>query len=206
MERKNKIILAGCIVFILGVIGCILWLNIANSKDDAGKRLEGAAGNTGSTMLGEFEAEDLEGNAVDESIFGEAEMTMVNVWGTFCNPCIKEMPALAELSDEYQEKGVQIVGICIDTLLPDGSIDNEAVASAKEISERTGADYLHIIPDKELYRTISSQVSGVPTTFFLDKNGKLLGSPLVGARGKEDWAEVIDSYLERVKEQNADNK
>lgn len=193
-------------MFILAVIGCIFWLNSADNENEAGKRLEGASGNQKSTTaFGEFQASDLDGNAVDESIFTEAELTMVNVWGTFCNLCLREMPVLGELSDEYKEKDVQIIGICIDTLLTDGSINEENVALAKEMSEQTGADYLHIVPDKALYQTISAQVSGVPTTFFLDKNGKLLGSPVVGARDKEDWAELIESYMETVKEQKTEN-
>lgn len=194
MERKNKIILTGCIVFILGVVGCILWLNIADSGNEAGKRIEGASGN--SMIFGEFETEDLEGNAVTEKIFGEAEMTMVNVWATYCSPCLSEMPALGELSAEYKEKGVQIIGICIDTLLSDGSINEENVTLAKEIAEKTGADYLHIVPDESLYRTIASKVSGVPTTFFLDKTGNLIGKPIVGAREKDDWAKLLEEYIE----------
>ena len=54
-----------------------------------------------------FTAQDLDGNQVDETIFEDAELTMINVWGTFCTPCLEEMPDLAELNREYQEKGVR---------------------------------------------------------------------------------------------------
>ena len=54
------------------------------------------------SLLGEFESVDLEGNTVDESILADHQLTMINVWATFCGPCINEMPDLGQgLSDRW---------------------------------------------------------------------------------------------------------
>ena len=74
-------------------------------------------------VMSRFTATDLEGVEVDQSIFSDYKLTMVNVWATFCTPCINEMPDLGELAAEYSDQGVRIVGLVLDTLDSDGSID-----------------------------------------------------------------------------------
>ena len=74
-----------------------------------------------------FTAQDLDGNQVDQSIFADADLTMINVWGTFCTPCLDEMPDLGELSEEYKDKGMQIIGICSDTVNADRKLDEAQV-------------------------------------------------------------------------------
>ena len=56
-------------------------------------------------LFGHFDAKTLDGEEVTEEIFANADLTMVNIWGTFCGPCIEEMPYLGEISREYEEKG-----------------------------------------------------------------------------------------------------
>ena len=87
-------------------------------------------------MFESFTAQDLDGNQVDETIFEDAELTMINVWGTFCTPCLEEMPDLAELNREYQEKGVQIIGICSDTINADKELDEAQLEKARELSRQ----------------------------------------------------------------------
>ena len=145
-----------------------------------------------------YEVTDLDGKKVDKSIFREADVTMVNVWATFCNPCLEEMPYLAELSKEYDSKNVQIIGLCLDTIQPDGKINEENVSLAKEAVAATGADYLHLIPSMELYVGLYEYVPGVPTTFFVDQEGKLLGETVTGAKSKEDWAALLEEKLAMI--------
>ncbi len=68
-------------------------------------------------ILSSFSATDLDGNAVDESIFSSSKLTMVNIWATFCGPCIGEMPDLGLLNEEYASEGFQVVGIVADVLI-----------------------------------------------------------------------------------------
>ena len=80
-------------------------------------------------LFGHFDSQTLEGEEVTEEIFANADLTMVNIWGTFCGPCISEMPDLGEIADEYAEKGVQIVGIVSDVTDPE---NEEAKAVKRE--------------------------------------------------------------------------
>lgn len=152
---------------------------------------------TSKGVLSDFTATDLNGNTVDPSIFADYDLTMVNVWATYCGPCLKEMPDLGELATEYEDKGVRIVGLVSDTMNADGSISADQVETAQAIVESTQADYLHILPSEDLMGIIY-QITSVPTTFFVDSTGAQVGTAYIGAKSKEDWASIIDSTLAEV--------
>lgn len=142
-------------------------------------------------LFGTFETKTLEGEPADQNIFSEADLNMVNIWGTFCSPCIQEMPDIAELAEEYEEKGVRVIGIISDVTEP----ENEA---ALQIVEKTKADYTHLLISETLWNNYLMYVQAVPTTVFLDSDGKQVGESYVGARGKEEWAAIIDEKLKAV--------
>ena len=146
-----------------------------------------------------FTAEDLEGNEVTHEIFADADLTVINIWGTFCGPCIQEMPDLGELSHEYAEKNVKFVGLVGDAFDQQGKIDSAIVEEAKSIVAQTGADYLHILPMNELLYNVMSQITAFPTTVFVDSEGKQVDYAYLGAADKATWAERIDAALELVK-------
>ena len=148
-------------------------------------------------VLSSFSATDLEGNTVDQSILADYDLTMVNVWATFCSPCINEMPDLGELAQEYADKKVQIIGLVSDVLNTDGTISEEQVQTARDIVEQTGANYLHLLPSEDLYGVLG-QISAVPTTFFVDNEGAQVGSAIVSAQSKDKWTQTIDEMLAEV--------
>ncbi|WP_243117576.1 TlpA family protein disulfide reductase [Extibacter muris] len=164
-------------------------------KADTGssESLEGsnASSDASDKEFGTFESETLEGEAVSDDIFSKADLTMVNIWGTFCGPCIREMPDLGELSREYADKGVQVVGIVSDV----GEAKNE---KAEEIVSTTKADYTHIVASQDLMSGILGSVNVVPTTIFVDKEGKQVGDVYSGARDKAEWAGIIDKLLGEI--------
>ena len=98
-----------------------------DSQSDAGQTTE----QTG--VLSSFSTADLDGNIVDQSVLADYDLTMVNVWATFCRPCINEMPDLGELAQEYADQNVQIVGLVSDVLNTDGTISEEQVQTARDI-------------------------------------------------------------------------
>ena len=140
---------------------------------------------------------DFDGNEVDKSLFEGHRLTMVNIWATFCNPCLSEMPELGELAAEYakEEGGAQIIGICTDITDLSGNTTQEAVDGAKQIVEMTGAAYPHLIPNDEFMAFLMQEVPGVPTTFFVDENGEVIGDEVVGAKSKDAWQQEIESRL-----------
>ncbi len=136
-----------------------------------------------------FEGTDLEGNAVSQEVFAQSGLTMVNVWATYCNPCLSEMPGLGELAAEYDPSEFQIIGVVSDVR------EGEDQTPVEDLVQETGADYPHLLANASLDQALLSSVSGVPTTFFFDGEGAYLGG-VVGAAEKSYWEELIHGLLE----------
>ena len=148
-------------------------------------------------ILSSFSTTSLDGSDLDQSMLEEYGLTMVNVWATYCKPCLSEMPDLGELADEYRDQGVQIVGLVSDVLNSDGSFSQEQLDTARDIVAETGADYPHLLPSQDLYGLLS-QIYAVPTTFFVDSEGRQVGSAYLSAKEKDEWAEIIESMMEEA--------
>lgn len=137
-----------------------------------------------------FEGTDLEGNAVSQDIFLQSRLTMVNVWATYCNPCLNEMPGLGELAAEYDPSEFQLIGIVSDVW------EGEDQTLVEELVQETGADYTHLLVNDSVGQALLTGVSSVPTTFFFDGEGAYLGG-VVGSAEKSDWEELIHELLEK---------
>lgn len=148
------------------------------------------------TSSWKFTAADLDGNEVTQDILKEQKLTMVNYWATFCGPCLREMPELGELNEEYADKGFQIVGVITDAYRDEEGDHN--IDAAQEVVEATEASYVHLPLTLELLGGPVGNVQVVPTTIFVDENGNQVGDIQVGSKSKETWAELIDAYLELV--------
>ncbi|WP_369282136.1 rhodanese-like domain-containing protein [Oscillibacter sp. GMB15532] len=148
--------------------------------------------------LSSFAAWDLNGVPVDEGIFANHKLTLINIWATFCGPCLREMPDLGQLAADYGERGVQIVGIVVDVSQTSGAFSPDMVQTAQELVEQTGANYLHLLPSEDLIAAKLSGVSSVPETIFVNDKGELVGQSYVGARSGEEWSKIIDTLLETV--------
>lgn len=161
----------------------------AQSNDSAASE---SSDDSAETFQLTFTAKDLDGNEVDQSVFANAKLTMMNIWATFCGPCINEMPELGELAAEGGTD-YQIIGVCADL---NGTED--MLEDAKEIVSQTKANYLHLQPAEDLYPVLTAS-SSVPVTFFFDSEGKLVGKGILGAQDKDTWSQVISERLEMVK-------
>jgi len=142
----------------------------------------------------EFEAITTEGEAVTSECLGDSKLTMLNVWATYCGPCLEEMPYLGEIAASYETSEFQMMGIVSDVM--EGG-DQELLEEAKELIAQTGADYPHLLMSESLYSNLLNSVTAVPTTFFVNQKGEVLGY-LVGAYAKEDWEEIIHELLATV--------
>ena len=139
-----------------------------------------------------FEAVSADGETVTSDIFADSRLTMVNVWATYCNPCLMEMPYLGELAAEYSPEDFQIIGIISDVM--EG--DEDTLQTALSLISETGADtYTHLLLNESLYTAMLTDVTAVPTTFFVDSEGRILDTVL-GSKEKDVWKELIDVYLE----------
>ena len=199
MKKYYKKCLLSCILAVSLLCGCA-------GGTDAGESEEGAARkNTESvseqeekdfSAVADFEGNDMEGNAVTSEIFSESRLTMINVWATYCSPCLNEMPELGELAQEYDKEDFQLIGIVSN--VPEGA-DEEKLELVEVLIEQTEADYPHLLLNESLNDGLLSGVSAVPTTFFIDREGKILDT-VVGARDKAAWKEIIDGILEESPE------
>ena len=116
-------------------------------------------------------------------------MTIINIWGTFCTPCIEEMPELGEWA-KSMPNNIQIVGLISDIT---GDEDTKHQKLAVSIVEKANADFTQIIANKD-FESIMKWVTGVPTTLFVDKNGNILGEPIIGA-DVEGYKKFVEEYL-----------
>ncbi len=138
------------------------------------------------TKLPVFGAEDLDGNAVTNDIIAGKDITMINVWGTFCPPCIAEMPDLGKLAESLPDNA-QLIGLVCDVTYQNPGDAKAAVS----IMDNAGASFTNLILDESLLK-FTAQFQYVPTTIFVDSEGNVLGEPVIGA--------AFDVYIERLEE------
>lgn len=166
----------------------------AGAEEEDGQDSAGGAGEEDSSAGIVFQGLDMEGNEISSDIFSQSKLTMINVWATYCNPCLSEMPELAQLPDEYATEDFQLIGIISDVM--EGA-DQKTMEQAEGLIEQTGADYPHLLMNLSVYQALMTDVRAVPTTFFLDSEGNLLDT-VVGAMDKDSWKEKIDGLLEEL--------
>ncbi len=153
------------------------------------------------TGLGSFTSTDLDGNEITDAVFADKDVTILNVWATFCGPCIEEMPELAALAEELPDNA-QVIGVVIDTPPADdedGAAGNlwggsaENIDLARQICSETGVKYTNILASESVSK-VCEGVEAVPTTFILDRSGKTVCKPFLGA-DVEGYKNAVEDYL-----------
>ena len=138
-----------------------------------------------------FETTDLDGNVIKSAdLFKGHRLTMVNIWGTFCGPCIDEMPELEKLNHRLKQKDCAIVGIVCDVESPE---DSETIGAAKSLIDEIGVKYTNLIPWEDSFDLFPAEY--VPTSYFVDEKGQIVGEAAVGARSADNYEELIDELL-----------
>lgn len=150
------------------------------------------------TDLSNLQTMDIDGKEFSGKDFSDYDLTMVNVFATWCSPCVQEIPDLAEIQKEMKDKGVNIVGVVTDTVDQTGE-NQEALEKAKLIRERSKAEYPFLIPDKSNFNGRLSGIQAFPETFFVDKKGQIVGETYSGSHNKKAWLEIIEKELAKVK-------
>lgn len=195
MSKRNKVLLGALVLSLALLCGCgkkdsdLPALSAPETGTVSEPAAQSASSEEPEPIFITFEGTDLEGNAVSQDVFLQSKLTMVNVWATYCNPCLNEMPGLGELAAEYDPSEFQIIGIVSDVM------EGEDQALVEELVQQTGANYPHLLANDSIYQALLAGVTGVPTTFFFDGEGAYLGG-LVGAMEKSKWEELIHELLE----------
>ncbi len=136
-----------------------------------------------------FKTVTLDNKEVSQDIFSDYDITVVHVWGTFCGGCLQEMKDYADFYKNLPAN-INLVGIVCDVY--DG-IDSNA-QDAKEILGDAGAEFMNLVTSDDIYE-ITYSFQYVPSTFFVDKEGHVIGEMMDGA-GFEDTKRVLDGYTE----------
>ena len=153
------------------------------------------------TPFKSFSGKDLDGNSVDESLFSNNAVTVVNFWFTGCKPCVAELSKLNELNDAIKSMGGEVVGINTETF--DGNED--AIKEAAAILDSQGAKYRNISIDSDSsIGKYASDIMAFPTTILVDRNGNIVGEPMLGGIDNQDNYDSLMKQIQSVID--ADNK
>lgn len=132
-----------------------------------------------------YESSDLEGDPLRSiALFSEAKVTMINLWATWCYYCVVELPDLAELAKEFEAQDCRIIGICTDANDPDSA------EAARALLKDAGVEYVNLRGEDHVFEVFPARC--LPTTFFVDREGKVLTDPVEGAN--------LNAYREAMKE------
>ena len=194
MKKRMKKISALCLA---GMLCLGLWA--CSSSEDSSSEGSSSSDSSGTTKqessengfpvnMPEFSTTDMDGNKVTNDIFADYDLTVVNFWATYCNPCIDELPELAEWKKELPNN-VNLIGLLVDV----DEKGSDQYKLAEKIIKETGADYQHLLATEEFDDLISDLV-GVPTTFFVDSTGKIIGEPFAGA-DVDAYKQTVEDYL-----------
>ena len=142
--------------------------------------------------MGLFTTQTLGGEEVTQEIFQNAELSLVNVWATWCGPCLQELPGLEAISRSENGTDFQVIGIVHDLYDPEtGETDRDAFETADYIKGEMALTFTNLIPDAALYDGILSTLYAFPTTFFVDSAGNVIGDPVVGSQSEQQWKQTI---------------
>ena len=143
-----------------------------------------------------FEGKDLDGNEVkSDELFSANAVTVVNFWFTTCSPCVGELGDLDALNKELADKGGALIGVNAFTL--DG--DETAISDAKDVLAKKGATYQNVYFDSSSPAgAFTANIFAFPTTYVVDRNGNIVGEPIVGAITEKNQAETLQSLIDQA--------
>lgn len=133
----------------------------------------------------EFTAKTVTGEDISSDVFKDSKLTVVNVWGSWCGPCVQEIPELQKLYENMKDKNVNVIG-----LAQDAGSDIDAV---KEIIDKNKVTYQNIVPEGVTEGFVMSLMA-FPTTFFVDSEGNIVGT-IQGARNLDGFTKIVEDLL-----------
>ncbi|MGN8888525.1 TlpA family protein disulfide reductase [Blautia sp. HCP28S3_G10] len=150
------------------------------------------------TSVGKFETTGIDGKTYTEEVFSDYDLTLVNIFTTWCSPCVQEIPELQKLYEEMKEKGVGVAGVVLDAADENGNPDEDTVKKAGILQEKTKAEYPFLIPDSTMLNGRLKGINAFPETFFVDKNGNIVGDTYTGSHSLDEWKEIVEKELKNV--------
>lgn len=155
----------------------------------------GTAGDS-AEVFPSFEGQDLDGNPVDSAtLFSNNAVTVVNFWFTTCKPCVGELPDLEALHQELAKKGGAVIGINAFTL----DSNAKEIEDAKSILEQQGVTYPNIwFASNSDAGLFTAGLYAFPTTYVVDRNGRIVGDPIVGAISSDAQMKKLNALIDQA--------
>lgn len=145
--------------------------------------------------------QDTQFETLTPDVFSGHDLTLVNCFTTWCGPCVEEIPELNQLQTAYADRNVQVIGVILDSKVPtdrndtEGTLDQEAISQAALIASRADIQYKFYLPDFSLFDGMLVDITAVPTTFFVNRQGEIVGETVTGARDLDGWSQLVDQQL-----------
>jgi thiol-disulfide isomerase/thioredoxin len=170
--KKYTAIIAAWLVILLTLSAC----GTAPAKNSQSEELS-------------FSITTLTGDTLDESVFTDHKLIMVNYWATWCGPCVGEIPDLVKISKDYENDGFALIGV----LTGDKDING-----AKKFIADEKVTYPVVLPEA-FFADHATGISAIPTTMFFDSEGKQVGDTIIGSKSYEEWTGLIEILMGLVK-------
>lgn len=185
---------------IRGIEEQIATLENSTASDDTAAT--GSSSDTASPFSN-FSGTDYDGNTADGSLFAQNAVTVVNFWFTGCKPCVAELSKLNELNETLKSMGGEVIGINTETF--DGNED--AIKEAKAVLESQGAGYRNFSIDSASDTgRYASDIMAFPTTILVDRNGNIVGDPLLGGIDNQDNYDALMKQIQAVVDADSTDK
>ena len=196
-ERRLRVSTLRVLVcaLIIGIVGFTFSYSIA-----WGTRVDLMTKQSSSDVFKSLNLETLDGDSFTSENLKDARITLFNVWGTTCSPCVHELPILEELNQSYDPGEIQVVGMLEDSLDSNGQPVPAHLETAKGYLQKSGATYPTLVLDEQTYAYVKTAIRGTPTTFFVDGEGNIV-YVVTGANDLESWKQQTETALSMLDEQ-----
>lgn len=180
---------------LVGIVGFTFSYSIA-----WGNKIDLIAKQSSSDVFKSLDLETLDGDSFTSENLKDARITLFNVWGTTCAPCVHELPILEELNHSYDPGEIQVVGMLEDSLDANGQPVPAHLETAKGYLQTSGATFPTLALDEQTYAFVKASIRGTPTTFFVDSEGNIV-YVVTGANDLNSWKQETDTALSMLAKQ-----
>ena len=189
-KLRQRIAAAAAIAVLLAVT---VWANVAGARRDAEReRLRGE--NASDWFAAPFSMDLINGGAFTRADLNRSRVTVINGWGLYCGPCVRELPELQALNEEYDPADLQIVTVIADYVAC--AYDEDELESARAVVKDGGITLPVMLADDSFTRQVWPMLhDSLPGTWIVDSRGNLIRF-VANSRSGEEWKEIFDSCLE----------
>lgn len=186
--KKRLLILGFALMMMASATACES--QSSTDKDGGNTKTESTSASTDkkSQKFPEFKAKTVTGEDISSDVFKDSKLTVVNVWGSWCGPCVAEIPELQKLYENMKDKGVNVVG-----LAQDAGTDMDAV---KDILNKNKVTYQNVVPEGSVTDFVMS-IQAFPSTFLVDSEGNIIDK-IQGGRDLESFTKAVEDALNKM--------